>query len=344
MDKFEINKRLIVSLLKRMAQSINEDPERSIRKIADMGKRVAPGSFQKKVFTAIQSYLEDPDCGYYSLFRQTAADVAPENLAGFFTNLLYCSLSYGTEINRSIERESRLFLPWSLVFKISGEAGDLALADRLVGEGQKLGIYCHGIFTDNCGLAAFEPLAAKYGDCALLFFIKPTEAATAAQLSKKYTNVAFLLDSATVDAAAFGELKNAGALYGAYRVFDRASVSDSAVNAFIDSVLPFSPVTAMSVAGADCREPERIVLSRFSAHCRTERRLPILPSDLYSDMLFIDSVISDGPMYFGLLPGGRITSYNSERGEFETGRLAGDRPLRALLVDQYAESDAKSNQ
>ena len=341
MDKFEINKRLIVSLLKRMAQSINDDPERSIRKIADMGKRVAPGSFQKKVFTAIQSYLEDPDCGYYSLFRQTAADVAPANLAGFFTNLLYCSLSYGTEINRGIERESRLFLPWSFIFKISGDPCDLALADRLVHEGQKLGIYCHGLFTENCGLAALEPLIAKYGDCAFMVFITPAEAGTAARLSKKYTNVAFLLDSATPDAAAFGDLKNAGALYGAYRVFDRASVSDSTVNSFIDSVLPFSPVTAMTVAGSDCREPERIVLSRFAAHCRAERRLPILPSDLYSDMLFIDSVISDGPMYFGLLPGGRITSYDSERGEFETGRLAGDRPLRELLAEQHAASEAK---
>lgn len=336
MNRFDLNKKLVLSLLTRMTQSVNDDPERSIRKIADMGKRVAPGSFQKKVFGSIQGYLEDPASGYYAMFRQLAANASPDNIAVFFTNLFYCSLSYGTEINRAVERERGLFLPWSIMFDISDNQADLSMADRLISEGQSIGIYSHGFYTENISLGSLSPIISAHPDCAFILFISPAQAGDAAALSQQYRNTGFMLESRIPDAAAFETLKKAGAIYGAYRVLPQAEVSDTAADSFISSVLPYTPIAAMTIAGVDCREVERIVLSRFAAHCRTERRLPVLPCDLYSDILFVDAVISDGPMFLGVRSGGVITSFDTARGEYPTGKTVGSRPLLDIITEEQS--------
>jgi len=60
---------LVETVVKKALKSIQDDPERGIRNLVDMGLQFSEGRFQKNFFTVAQTMLQNENSAYYSLVR-----------------------------------------------------------------------------------------------------------------------------------------------------------------------------------------------------------------------------------------------------------------------------------
>lgn len=328
MNKFEVARGIYISMLKRVIASINSDPDRSIRKVADVGIRVCRGDYQKRVFLTIQQTLERPDSPYYSLFKRLCAEVSPERLSTFLANFFYSSLTYGTDLNRSLEHKYGRFLPWSAVFHTEGKAGEETLFSRAAAEGRSLGIFAFIVLASDSGIKTAVSLAKEHPDCAFMVFLSPAGFLSNADSLAELNNCGMVIEYGPSAAAACAEARRRGFLYGVYT--NTPSVGGS----FYRDCAPLQPAAAITVANSGLSAQDKLRLAALAESARIDPVYPFVTSDFYSDIVAIDGIISNGPLFFGLMPDGEVTGYTPEGGEQPTGAsLAGHTLCEILGVE-----------
>ena len=62
----DITRAIIDATVDRGLREIEEDPKRSIRKLADMGKQFSKGRFVQDLYTLFQELLRNDDSPYYT--------------------------------------------------------------------------------------------------------------------------------------------------------------------------------------------------------------------------------------------------------------------------------------
>ena len=96
---------LIEAAVNRGIKEMQEDPKRSVRKLADLGNQFARGRFQKSFFELSQTLLQDDDCPYYTLLSRLTEEIDHATLKRFGVNLGYTSWTYGSQLIRSYANE-----------------------------------------------------------------------------------------------------------------------------------------------------------------------------------------------------------------------------------------------
>ena len=191
MNTRTITRAMIESAVSSGIRSMEENPKRSIRRLADLGKQFSRSRFQDDFFTIMQDLLENENNKYYDFVANVLANCDHDTIKTIGMNFGYSSWTYGGRVIRRTELESGFAVPLTMMLRWSPElcAGNAPGAltvpdiDRLVKEGMELGIYSYFIREDGKASDSYEllDLFGRYPECCFVL-IRPSGRVTAAQI------------------------------------------------------------------------------------------------------------------------------------------------------------------
>nr|MCR5004702.1 hypothetical protein [Clostridiales bacterium] len=95
-----ITRAIIDSTVERSLREIAEDPKRSVRKLADLGRLFTKGRFTNEVYSLVQDLLHNDESPYYEAIEKLLRSTDQQILKTFGINLGYNGLNIGGKITR----------------------------------------------------------------------------------------------------------------------------------------------------------------------------------------------------------------------------------------------------
>ncbi len=286
-------------MLNRAIRGLEDDPERTVRNLVDLGLRLARGRFKLQMLGIAQLLLQNPDSAYYGMAREITAAVDRQNLKAFGFNLFFEGCTAGARKIRSNEGKLGFNIPWVLSFG-DGDGEWLRRVRCAVGEAHELGVSVFALAGD-CSLdeGAFE-IYSEFPECAFLALAPAERAAASAGESARFYNLCVSADCSdrrSFERAA-AELKRAKKLFCAHMTLDDPAridgeLSDEAA-LWLEGTGAAAEIIIPTFSDADELARLREGVIRF----RLDGRHRFLMADSVSDAMDIDRIISDDP--FGI--------------------------------------------
>lgn len=186
MNTYLMKKAIIEAAVSRGIKEMEEDPERSVRRLADLGRQFSKNRFQDQVFSVMQELLNNENSAYYDMVANLLKNSDHESMKKFGVNFGYMSWAYGASMIRKEEESKGFCIPWSIMFQYDSTREDGLSIERLapiLEQGMDLGIYAYFIRECAGSTESYEllELLEKYKDAAFVW-IRESGRLTAAQI------------------------------------------------------------------------------------------------------------------------------------------------------------------
>lgn len=300
-----ITRAIIEATVERGLREVDEDPQRSIRKLIDMAKQFSNGRFISEIYSIFQDLLRNEDSPYYSAIEHILHHTDRKALKHFGVNIGYNSFTRGGKMIRSIEETSTYRIPWAIGIDIdpsNDDAYSVRYIDGIIEQGLDLGIftYCLTLKKRMPRLTEYSSLFHDHPGCAFLLILPDEELDNpTADTLKGCSNVLTFLKASGdyIDNNAF-LLRRRKAWYGAYDFYNEGNCS---------SVL--SAVNCRKFISAECSLVLMISEPGTSIECikdtqkkiKEERLAPSYPLfffDKYGDTLQLKTILSSDECFF----------------------------------------------
>ena len=142
---------LIETVVANKLKDMKKYPGRAARNLIDLGLLFSNGNFQNAFFSSAQTMLQNEDSPYYKLIDNVVNNVDNQRLLTFGMNLGYNSFKYGSKVIRKNEKKLNCFIPWEITLHIDDFSfkNNNQRYDKLISDGEKLGIYSWVLFWIN---------------------------------------------------------------------------------------------------------------------------------------------------------------------------------------------------
>lgn len=300
---------LIETVVDRGIKDITDDPKRSLRRLADMGKQYSEGRFQKAAFGHITNLLKNDESPYYKMLENFLATVDHKAIKTFGLNMGYDSWTYGARLIRCESEKRGYMLPWVVQIHYDPDTeGNLKaedidnIADRL----SVLGINTYVIFREH-GLGFDEDLTEvirKHPGCAFYLFlndgiISKEEADTIKNLGNAVISINISAENAAGTCKLLKEMK---VLYVIHYLYSTGEVERFTDDEYIDEWLSYGSAFIFLIQ----KDSDKGAAGRFAKKTRMEQQYPILIWDVYSDIRLVNEMISDTPFIFEAGSDGKV--------------------------------------
>ena len=295
MGNDNMSRMLIETVVRKTIKDIGESPERSTRNLVDMALHFSGGRFQKWLFETAQTMLKNENSAYYRLVRDTVEYVDTEHLLNFGMNLGYNSCTQGAGIIRNWEARSGYNVPWGIIFELD-KFPSQKCPNRYyhaIAEGEELGIFTWILFVRN-NLRDVFPLIEQYPDSAFLLFCD-AEKVTAEFIDRvsSLDNVMIFIRHSEKASDICNILRQEKLLYGVYYCYSEKDMESIASGDLFYGIQQLHPVATVFVNTLDCPPQIRDRVYRLILDARCSQEYQTLLWELYSDMCFVDEIISD---------------------------------------------------
>lgn len=311
----KITRAIIDATVDRSLREIDEDPNRSIRKLTDMGRNFATGRFLDEIYEMLQDLLKNDDSPYYTAIRNLLRNTSRTNIKEFGINISYNSLTFGGKVIRGLDGKKPFNIPWCIVIRtdpsepLSIDAADMS---HIVSQGNDLGIYTYLI---RCGgtMQAVDQLLlmfAEHPDSAFICLL-PEGHLSPEQLSiiKKCRNTLFLFQAAKDSTAEnVKKMKQQKSLFGLYDFYGDDTLLQWTEGSRAEEFLPYSGSFVIVAPDENCSKKTCEKMSRFVKRLRTEPKYPFIIFEQRSDVMQIGRIITDSrnDIYIEMLGDGNI--------------------------------------
>lgn len=303
---------LIETTIRKTIKDIANDPERSIRRVVDMAANFSNGRFQKHFFVSAQKMLSNNQSAYYSLVRDTVANVNTEKLVKFGMNLGYNSCTAGAKMIREIEEKELFNVPWSLSLQLN--AGTLrnskAFYQKLISDGQALGIYTWLLYTDDITSNLLDIIAEFPYSAFLLFCPSAKITDTLLNETEYLNNILFAVTYDNKICTACAQLRKMHFPYAVYVPFDEQDVESILNDSLFSNIENLHPTFIFLKANTSCSMEIQDMIYQYIKILRTKQNHPALIMDLIYDNLFIDSIISHDACIAGFNAVGQLYTFD----------------------------------
>ena len=297
MDDQTVIKAAIRNVVSKGIRDIRRDPNRSIRKLVDLGMQFGKGRIQQSFFNDAQSALQHRNSPYYTLVTSMIRNTDPMVLETMGLNVGYMSWTMGAKIIRAYEKEHGVNIPWTILVQTNSATDRRLDLDTLVSQGQKLGIYTYFLFTgrQSGSFANLLSTAERYRSSA--FFLFSEDGATNTQLASLDNlppNALIIPRDSGAETSEIGNLLvQKKRMFGLNCEYNASNVAYYLSDAFLQSVASagFPFLFLIPAPGCDAQTCARVNAEVLSL--RTTVRYPLFPIDLYRDVLQVDHIISD---------------------------------------------------
>ena len=311
--KKDITRAIIDATIDRGLREIYEDPRRSIRKFADLGRMFNKARFTKNLYDIFQDLLRNDDSPYYVAIEHLLQYTSRKNLKDVGINIGYNSFTKGGKLIRSLSEKKNIHAPWDLIIRLDPANKTGITPGELIpfiAQGRKLGVFSYAIRLEN-DMSYFEDLLKvfiTYDDCAF-FFVLPDE-----EISSEYLPLISSCSNVIYILPAFGDscgtnshmLKKKQVWTGLYAYYDESdaenTISDDSVWDYIPQECSFLFFIAKD--GVPMKYIEKT--AQRVKEMRIAPTVPLFLFDLYGDSMQIQRLISGNELFYEILSDGAI--------------------------------------
>ena len=295
-----ITRAIIDSTVDRSLREIAEDPKRSIRKLADLGRLFTKGRFTAEVYSLIQDLLHNDDSPYYEAIEKLLRSTDNELLKTFGINLGYNGLNIGGRIARSYAEDSGFRVPWIISVRLNPSVPNsmsVSEVDNIIRQAKPLGIYCFSIRLEGSlmPLTGLTEIMVQHPECAF-FCLLPDQKLMTIHLDaiRKCPSTLFLLHAgSSLITANASALRSQKSLYGVYNFYDDESasswISGKRTRDFADYGTPWAVLAADDL----CSRKTQLRMAKYCHDLRMHPRYPIVLFDQVGDIMSIDHLRSE---------------------------------------------------
>lgn len=293
MKKEELTRKIVEITVDKALRDIAQDPERSVRKIVDLGKTFAKGRFQQYFFSSMEEMLRHEDSAYYALAKNIVAHVDPEAIKTFGINIGYNGCNLGAEKIRALEAAHGHNIPWLISFQVSDSL--LPAIGRAIPQAKELGTYTFALSCPDQNLRAVLPLLEAHPDCAFLLIVKGDALADAdLAMLAAYKNHILLLDAALPRHRQLcEELRQQKMLYGLYEMYAAETWREALSAERLQQHTAVLPTFVLLLAQPGTDAATRAEVYAMVRQQRSAQQYPYILMDLLEDAMYIDQVISN---------------------------------------------------
>ncbi|MGE4485034.1 MAG: hypothetical protein AB7C97_07995 [Oscillospiraceae bacterium] len=297
MNKADVTRQIIRTTVEKAINDIENDTERSVRNLVELGQNFVCGRFQQYFFDMMGAILKNRESAYYPLAGKIVSTVDHETIKTFGINLGYNGCTLGAASIRENEQREGFNIPWTAAFKLSGRSGDMSVdeVDAAISQFRELGVYCYVIICLPNMEKLISGLFKKYSDCAFVLFIYGGDIGERA--ADDLTNYKNLMIAVSADSAGFAAstalMRREKLLYAVYSIYDDKMTGDILSDSWIQRVAPETGTFAFLIAGSDAGARTRDAVCSYVRRVRAEQKYPLFLMDVISDIMYIDRIISD---------------------------------------------------
>lgn len=309
----DITRAIIDATVDRGLREIEEDPKRSIRKLADMGKQFSKGRFVQDLYTLFQELLRNDDSPYYTAIEHLLRNTERKGLKDFGINIGYGSLTYGARQIRSNEKTRDYQIPWLPILRLnpaSPPSVEAETLERMVRQGTSLGIYSYAIRSENDfpDLQALTGIFRKYSKCGFILFL-PDRRLSLEHLArlKPCTNIMTLFPAggSSTDQNIRG-MQRHKALYGIYAYYEDSDGDSWTSQNRFQEFSSYESSFVLMIPRDNCSKSYQDRIDAYIRSARIQQLHPFILLNIYSDAYQIDRSISSEPCFFELMEDGSI--------------------------------------
>lgn len=277
-------------------KDIERDPKRSVRQLVDLGTFFAKGRFQRYFFDIFGEMLRNERSSYYKWIHDLVVYANQKQLKTFGMNLAYNSWTVGAKKVRALEKTAGHNVPWTIVFRMdTGGTLTVDMLDDVIRQGVAMGISCYIFFcSQDYSPLKLVPVLKKYRNCAFILFVEGchvTAELSRAMLEVKNTLTCIHWDSTHfLNEAAF--MQQSKCFYAAWCDYDSCFSRETYEEQILPHILQARVPFFFFVAADTCSEKKQKEMRAYTVHSRQSQRNPVFCVDFYSDLAFIDDVIS----------------------------------------------------
>ncbi len=315
-----MKKAMIETAVSRGIKEMRDDPERSIRRLCDLGKQFSKNRFSDMIFSVMQELLDNDDSSYYDMMHNLMKNTDDEAMKKFGVNFGYMSWTYGAGILRKKQEELGICLPWAMWLRIdtSKENGwTVEKLEHLIEGGQQMGIYVYFFRETGTSTDSYEmlDLLEKYKDCAFVWF-RSTGRLTAAQIQMlkvcKNTVVALPVEDPETLLTA-GLLRDQKIIFAlSKRYGDSFCRAENEIT--MESVLSSETALFFLLAEDEASSEIKARCAQLCKDSRMEQKYPCLMIDYYGDAMSISKVLVEHGNIFELSEDGHVLLPDHSKG------------------------------
>lgn len=281
---------IIEATVSSAIKRIQNDPERSMRNMVDMGLMFCNGNFQQRFLAEAQRMLENENSSYYRIIPDLISNVDSSRITTFGINLGYHSCTKGARMIRKIEEEQGYNIPWCMAL-------DLRNKDccSLIEEKQSQGIFTWFLNSSSNMMLALD-IAERFSDSAFIIICQP-EDITETLLDEfgELYNVFFAVNYSDGIENACTLLRKRKFLFSVMYKYGEADVENILNHSLLYDFCSLHSVFSLFYADSDCSLEIQKQVYEYILKTRYEQRFQTIPFDLIYDTRFIDEIISIVP-------------------------------------------------
>lgn len=319
-----LTRAIIDATVDRGLREIDEDPQRSIRKLIDLGRQFSNGRFVGEIYSIFQDLLRNEDSPYYYAIEHVMHCTSRTALKHFGINMGYNSFTVGGKAIRMREKNCGYQTPWAISVVLDpSKPGSVSAAELsvIVEQGLSMGIYAYNLpLVHNINyINELLPIFKKYKNCCFLVCLPDEELSEElAAILCENTNVMTFLDvnGDYVDANSI-LLRRRKAWYGAYGIYSDYSFFTNHFPEFCRKCISAECSFVLTVAK---RGSSFELIEKAMKKVKEERLSPAYPLfifDLYGDSMQIKKLLSENKCFFVIKEDRSVSTHNGNFGPFE---------------------------
>jgi len=297
MDNQPVIRAAIQSAVNKGIRDIRRDPNRSIRRLVDLGIQFGKGQYQQTFFSDAQLALRNRHSAYYQLVTSLIRNVDAKTLETFGLNIGYMSWTMGAKMIRAYEKEHGVNVPWTVLLHLDQPTQTPLNLASLVAQGQALGIYTYFVYIGSQTANPSALLSAMQLQTNSAFFVLSADRETNLWMAGQEalppnTLMVPLCDNTgeTQVSVTFAALRR---LFGFCCVFDAANAEQLLSDVFMEQIVAQGCPMLFYLPAPDCdADTIRHVYTSLLA-LRSAGRYPLFPIALPEDIRQVDHIISN---------------------------------------------------
>ncbi len=310
-----ITRAIIDSTVERSLREIAEDPKRSVRKLADLGRLFSKGRFTTEVYSLVQDLLHNDDSPYYEAIEKILRYSDNQKLKTFGINLGYNGLNIGGKIARSKEKTLSYRTPWIISMRLNPSIPNsmsVAEIDNVIRQAKPLGIYCFALRLEGSlmPLGSLAEIMVAHSDCTF-FCLLPDQRLMNLHLNaiQNCPATMFLLHVGNQNTLKNAEaLRHQKSMYGVFHVYSDEDASSWASGEKTKELLNYETPWVVLAADDFCSRKSQTRITKFCRDNRMHPHYPVLFFDQIGDIMSADRLRSeqDPGCFFEILETGDI--------------------------------------
>ena len=336
-------------IIKHAVEYLAKDPDKNIETILNWSQALAVQNDHKEILANLRPLLLDKNSNWHQLVTGLLKNLAPQCRQKLAINLIANSILLGVPQKNKNAQKYDFSIPWALLIDPTERCNlkckgcwaadyeketdlDLAIIDRLIGEGKELGMY---FFVISGGEPLIRKddlltLARKHSDSIFFIFTNGTLIDHAfAQAAAEAGNIILALSLEGLEEAtdarrgpgvfakimkAMDILHEAGALFGFSSTYTRQNVEELTSNKYIDLMVEkgcyfgvfftYVPVGGETDLEYMASPKQRAHMFQSIKHFRSTK--PIFLVDFWNDAEAVEGCIAGGRRYLHINATGEV--------------------------------------